>query len=108
MGIGSVAGAGAAWVWQGMPKEMLSEVTMDSMKRFLGHNGNSSWSNSRSENERHKVRIFGGNRFDQGSIPAPEWEEFGSFYFFLPRSVKCISHSFVHSNSCARDFPSVL
>jgi len=71
-GAGSVAGAGSAWVWKGHEGQPVDTKTMASMKRFL-----------KSENPR--VRVFGGSRFDPKSHPAPEWEEFGSYYFVLPR-----------------------
>lgn len=71
-GAASVSGAGAAWMWKGSPQQPLDSNGMASMQRFLG-----------AENDR--VRIFGGTRFDPGSVPAPEWEEFGSYYFVLPR-----------------------
>ena len=71
-GSGSVAGAGFAWMWKGAPSQPLNDGTMASMRRFLG-------------TDNPRVRVFGGTRFDPGIQPAPEWEEFGSYYFVLPR-----------------------
>lgn len=71
-GSGSVAGAGSAWMWKGVSGQPLNDSAMASIRRFL-------------EADSPRVRVFGGSRFDPGTIPAPEWEEFGSFYFVLPR-----------------------
>ncbi len=71
-GAGSVAGAGAAWLWKGHSGQPLNEKAMASMQRFL-------------KTDHPRVRVFGGSRFDPKSHPAPEWEEFGSYCFVLPR-----------------------
>jgi len=71
-GAGSVAGAGSAWLWKGQAGRPLDGKVMASMQRFL-------------KTEHPRVRVFGGTRFDPKSHPAPEWEEFGSYYFVLPR-----------------------
>lgn len=74
VGAGSVAGAGAAWLWKGPAGRQLDGAAMADMRRFLGA-------------AHPRVRVFGGSRFDPGKAPSPEWEEFGSYYFMLPRSV---------------------
>eukprot|EP00887_Chlorella_sp_A99_P005642 scaffold1.g5642.t1 len=71
-GSGSVAGAGAAWLWRGEPGEALGEAVTEDMRRFLSAAS-------------PRLRAFGGARFDPGQIPAPEWAEFGSYCFFIPR-----------------------
>ena len=71
-GAGSVAGAGAAWLWKGQPGQPLDASAMSCIQRFL-------------KTDHPRVRVFGGSRFDPGSNPAPEWEEFGSYCFVLPR-----------------------
>lgn len=71
-GAGSVAGAGAAWLWKGQPGQPLDASAMSCIQRFL-------------KTDHPRVRVFGGSRFDPGSHPAPEWEEFGSYCFVLPR-----------------------
>jgi hypothetical protein len=71
-GAGSVAGAGAAWLWKGRSGQPLDEKAMASMQRFL-------------KTDHPRVRVFGGSRFDPKSHPSPEWEEFGSYCFVLPR-----------------------
>ena len=72
-GAGATAGAGAAWLWQGAPGQALSEGAVADMQRFLGAAG------------AQRVRAFGGGRFDAEQMPAPEWAEFGSFCFLIPR-----------------------
>ncbi|KAG7671813.1 putative Protein PHYLLO, chloroplastic [Nannochloris sp. 'desiccata'] len=71
-GAGTVAGAGSAWLWKGQSGQPLDKKAMASMQRFL-------------KTDHPRVRVFGGSRFDPKSHPAPEWEEFGSYCFVLPR-----------------------
>lgn len=73
-GAGSVAGAGAAWLWRGSPGQALDEAAVHDMQRFLA----ASAANPR-------VRAFGGARFNAAQVPAPEWAEFGSYCFMIPR-----------------------
>ena len=71
-GAGSVAGAGAAWLWRGAPGEPLDDDAVRDMQRFLGAGAT-------------RVRAFGGARFNAAQAPAPEWAEFGSYCFLIPR-----------------------
>ena len=71
-GVGSVAGIGPAWTWRGVPGQAVDDQVMASMRCFL-------------ETSEPRVRVFGGSRFDPKTTPAPEWEEFGSFFFVLPK-----------------------
>lgn len=74
-GAGSVAGAGAAWLWRGAPGEALGDAVVQGMQRFLGAAGPAA----------PRVRAFGGARFNAAQQPAPEWAEFGSYCFLIPR-----------------------
>ena len=71
-GAGSVAGAGAAWLWKGAPGEPLTAEVTAEMQRFLPPAS-------------PRLRAFGGSRFNPGQQPAPEWREFGSYCFLIPR-----------------------
>ncbi|KAK9841086.1 hypothetical protein WJX84_008308 [Apatococcus fuscideae] len=72
LGSGAVAGAGAAWLWQGQPGQAVDEALMQDIQSFL---------NPASP----RLRALGGGRFDQQQVPSPEWADFGSFIFMLPR-----------------------
>ena len=74
-GAGSVAGAGAAWLWRGSPGEPLDERVVRDMQRFLGASGPGA----------PRVRAFGGARFNTAQQPGEEWAEFGSYCFLIPR-----------------------
>jgi hypothetical protein len=71
-GAGSVAGVGAAWLWKGADEQPLDDAVVKSMRRFL-HASTA------------RLRVFGGSRFDPKKAPSPEWKEFGSYFFMLPR-----------------------
>lgn len=71
-GAGSVAGVGAAWLWKGADEQPLDDAVVKSMRRFL-------------EASNARLRVFGGSRFDPHKAPSPEWKEFGSYFFMLPR-----------------------
>lgn len=71
-GLGSVAGVGAAWLWQGQPGESFDRGHLVSVNRFL--------------TPLHpQIRVFGSLRFHQERTPAPEWAAFGPFWFLLPQ-----------------------
>jgi isochorismate synthase/2-succinyl-5-enolpyruvyl-6-hydroxy-3-cyclohexene-1-carboxylate synthase/2-succinyl-6-hydroxy-2,4-cyclohexadiene-1-carboxylate synthase/O-succinylbenzoate synthase len=71
-GASAVAGAGAAWLWRGAPGAPLDAAALASMRRFLAAGP-------------PRARVFGGARFDAAGAPAPEWAEYGAYYFVLPR-----------------------
>lgn len=73
-GAASVAGAGAAWLWRGAPGQALGEGVVLDMQRFLV--GAAAWP---------RIRAFGGSRFHAEQAPSPEWREFGSYCFLIPR-----------------------
>jgi hypothetical protein len=50
----------------------LDGCAIAAMKRMLATSGS-------------RVRAYGGARFDAGRTPAPEWAEFGTYTFVLPR-----------------------
>ena len=66
-------GAGAAWLWQGGPREALTPATVQEMSGFLS-------------TAHPRLRVLGGTRFNTIQEPQPEWAEFGSYCFMLPRS----------------------
>ena len=68
------AGAGAAWLWQGAPGEALAPATVQEMSGFLS-------------TAHPRLRVLGGTRFNTIQEPQPEWADFGSYCFMLPRSV---------------------
>lgn len=71
------AGLGAAWLWQGRAGQPLSPETVLEMSNFLSP-------------AQPRLRALGGSRFNTSQTPAPEWAEFGSYCFMLPR---CSLHS---------------
>lgn len=66
-------GAGAAWLWQGGPTEALTPATVQEMSGFLSA-------------AHPRLRVLGGTRFNTVQEPQPEWADFGSYCFMLPRS----------------------
>lgn len=85
-GAGAVAGAGAAWLWRGAPGEPLSAGVTADVQRFLSPAS-------------PRLRAFGGARFDPGAAPAPEWAEFGSYCFLIPR-LELLEASGLHLLAC--------
>ncbi|URE28041.1 chorismate binding enzyme [Musa troglodytarum] len=66
----SVAGVGSAVFFQGSYPFALQD--WQSVKRFLCK-------------ECPLIRAYGAMRFDARTVVAPEWEDFGSFYFIVPQ-----------------------
>lgn len=66
----SVAGVGSAVFFQGSCPFALQD--WQSIKRFLCK-------------DCHLIRAYGAMRFDARTVVAPEWEDFGSFYFIVPQ-----------------------
>ncbi|DBA90082.1 TPA: hypothetical protein ACH3X1_003401 [Trebouxia sp. C0004] len=71
-GVGAVAGAGAAWLWHGRSGQPLSSETVQEMSSFLSP-------------DHPRLRVLGGTRFNTSQPPHPEWADFGSYCFMLPR-----------------------
>lgn len=66
------AGWGCAWRWQGAPGRPVDGSSMRSIQAFLSP-------------EAPRIRALGGSRFDDSRLPSQEWQDFGSYYFMLPR-----------------------
>lgn len=65
-------GAGAAWLWQGKAGQALTPSIVQEMSGFLS-------------SAHPRLRVLGGTRFNTAQESQPEWADFGSYCFMLPR-----------------------